>query len=63
MDGLKEIQGIQTLKLPVKMQDGSDVPISTEFVRRDMKYSVNNRIFTDEEGNISWTPTRYDSGD
>ena len=63
VDGLKEIQGIQTLKLPVKMQDGSDVPISTEFVRRDMKYSVNNRIFTDEEGNISWTPTRYDSGD
>ena len=63
VDGLKEIQGIQTLKLPVKMQDGSDVPISTEFVRRDMKYSVNKRIFTDEEGNISWTPTRYDSGD
>lgn len=63
VDGLKEIQGMQTLKLPVKMQDGSNVPISTEFVRRDMKYSVNNRIFTDEEGNISWTPTRYDSGD
>ena len=63
IDGLKKVQGTTTLVLPVKLNSGEAAPANTEFVRRDVKYSVNNRIFVNGDGNLVWEPNSYDEGE
>lgn len=61
IDGLKEIQGMQTLVIPVTMQDGSSAE-NIEFVRRYEEYGVNQKLFANE-GKLEWTPGTYDRGE
>lgn len=63
MNNLKKVTGMRTLTIPVKLADGSPAPVNVEFVRRDIYYQVNHKIYVDGNGNLTWTPGAYDSGD
>lgn len=60
---LKKVEGVRTLQIPVRLSNGGSVPANVEFVRRDLTYSVNHKIFVNGEAGISWTPGSYDSGE
>lgn len=60
---LKKVEGVRTLQIPVRLSDGGSVPANVEFVRRDLTYSVNHKMFVNGEAGISWTPGAYDSGE
>lgn len=61
IDSLKKIQGMQTLVIPVSMQDGTTAE-NIEFVRRSEDYGVNQKLFANG-GQLEWTPGTYDSGE